>query len=297
MTSMDYRGLAALDAIVGLGSFERAALALSISQPAVSHRLRALEESVGALLVIRSQPPQATEQGQRLIAHYRQVRVLEAALQPAPGTLAELPQLAIAVNADSAATWLPEALAPLLTPPSCLIDVRIDDQDHTLRQLREGRVVACVTSAMEAVAGTDLTPLGIMRYHCVATPGFARRWMPDGLTVEAVSHAPALIYNQRDAMHDNYLQQQLGWNGNYPRHTFATSEGFVHLIESGHAYGMVPALQARSLLESGALCEIARSPPYDVALNWYSWSIQTPLTRALTESVVATAARWLEPVH
>lgn len=290
---MDYRGLAALDAIINTGSFERAALALAISQPAVSHRLRALEEAAGTLLVIRSQPPQATELGQRLITHYRQVRLLEAALQPAAG--AALPQLAIAVNADSAATWLPEALSPLLTPPSCLIDVRIDDQDHTLRQLREGRVVACVTSASEAVAGVDVTPLGIMRYHCVATPDFVQHWMSDGLTAEAVTRAPALIYNQSDALHDKFLRQQLNWDGTYPHHTFATAEGFVRFIEAGHAYGMVPALMARPLLASGKLCEPVPGAHYDVPLTWYSWSIQTPLTRTLTESVVATAARWLEP--
>eukprot|EP01031_Cornospumella_fuschlensis_P018864 gene18864-23105_t len=53
---MDYRGLAALDAVVEQGSFERAAAALSISQPAVSHRLRALEEALlefaGSAMVI-----------------------------------------------------------------------------------------------------------------------------------------------------------------------------------------------------------------------------------------------------
>ncbi|MFZ6874713.1 LysR family transcriptional regulator ArgP [Undibacterium sp. Di27W] len=293
MSTIDYRGLAALDAIIGTGSFERAALALSISQPAVSHRLRALEESAGALLVIRSHPPQATEQGQRLIAHYRQVRLLEASLRPGPGAPAELPQLGIAVNADSAATWFPEALAPLLTPPSCLIDIRIDDQEHTLRHLCEGRVVACVTSAREVIAGADMTPLGIMRYHCVAAPSFARHWMPQGLSVEAVSRAPALIYNKSDALHDSFLRQQLGWKGGYPHHTFATSEGFVRFIEAGHAYGMVPALQARASLASGALCELVPGVSFDVPLAWYCWSIQTALTRNLTASVVETAARWL----
>ncbi|MFA6072127.1 MAG: LysR family transcriptional regulator ArgP, partial [Janthinobacterium sp.] len=33
MRVVDYRGLAALDAVIGLGSFEKAAQALAISQP------------------------------------------------------------------------------------------------------------------------------------------------------------------------------------------------------------------------------------------------------------------------
>lgn len=104
----DYRALAALDAIIEHGSFERAAAALSISQPAVSHRLRALEQDVGELLVVRGHPPQATARGERLIAHYRQVALLEAGLDAGALPPAQTPRLAIAVNADSAATWLLE---------------------------------------------------------------------------------------------------------------------------------------------------------------------------------------------
>ncbi len=296
MSALDYRGLAALDAIVDSGSFERAALKLSLSQPAVSHRLRALEEQIGELLLIRSQPPRATDRGQRLISHYRQVRLLEAAQWTESTATVGLPALAIAVNADSAATWLPEALAPLLEQPSCLIDVRIDDQDYTLRQLREGRVVACVTSSAEAVAGTTMVRLGTMRYHCVAAPAFAQRWFASGFGRSEVERAPALIYDKRDALHGAYLRQQLGVTGQVPHHTFATSEGFVGLIEAGHAYGMVPMLQARPAFERGTLVDLTPGCHLDVALTWHCWSIQTALTRALTEHVTATTSRWLLPV-
>lgn len=295
MNALDYRGLAALDAIVESGSFERAAIKLSLSQPAVSHRLRALEEQIGELLLIRSQPPRATDRGQRLISHYRQVRLLEAAqLSDATGCVG-VPELAIAVNADSAATWLPEALAPLLGQPSCLIDVRIDDQDHTLSQLREGRVVACVTSSAEAVAGATMVRLGVMRYYCVASPAFARRWFASGFGRAEVELAPALIYNHRDALHSAYLRQQFGMSGQVPHHTFATSEGFVGFIEAGHAYGMVPMLQARPAFERGTLLDLTPGCYLDVALTWHCWSIQTALTRTLTEHVTATATRWLLP--
>ena len=85
MSRVDYRGLAALDAVIDYGSFDKAAVALSITQSAVSQRIRILENSAGELLVVRSQPPRATEAGQRLIAHYRQVKLLEAALSERPG--------------------------------------------------------------------------------------------------------------------------------------------------------------------------------------------------------------------
>ncbi len=293
MRQVDYRGLAALDAVIGHGSFEKAAAALAISQPAVSQRIRTLENLAGTPLVVRSQPPQPTEAGQRLIAHYRQVRLLEAALDAQPGQGGQLPALAIAVNADSAATWLPEALAPLLTPPSCLLDIQLEDQDHTLSRLREGRVFGCVTSETVEVAGTTATPLGVMRYICVAAPAFAARHFGAGFSATALDRAPALVFNRRDTVLDQYLLQRLGAVPPYPCHSLPSSDPFVRFIEAGFAYGMVPLLQVRAELAAGTLLDLTPGDGLDVPLIWHAWDIQTPLTRALTERIVGTARQWL----
>lgn len=293
MKTIDYRGLAALDAVIGEGSFEKAAAMLAISQPAVSQRLRTLENLAGAPLIVRSQPPRPTEAGQRLIAHYRQVRLLEAALAEPQGQTTQLPEVAIAVNADSAATWLPAALAPLLTPLSCLIDIRLDDQEHTMRQLREGRVFACVSSSAEMVAGTSATALGLMRYVCVAAPAFAGRWFGAGFGAAAVQQAPALVYDRKDALHERYLRHRFGAAPRFPHHALASAEGFVRFIEAGHAYGMVPLLQAQAGLSAGTLSDLTPGDGLDVPLIWHAWDIQTPLTRALSAHVVAAARSWL----
>lgn len=292
MGLLDYRGLAALDAVVEHGSFERAAAALSISQPAVSHRLRTLEEAAGELLVVRRQPPRATARGHRLIAHYRQVQLLEAGLETAAPANARLPQLAIAVNADSAATWLPDALAQLLSVPCCLVDVSIDDQDQTLRHLREGRVVGCVTSSAEPVAGTSMTALGVMSYRCVATPAFVRQWFADGLDAAMAAEAPALVFDRSDTLHERYLRQ-LGLPDVVPHHFFPSAEGFVAFIKAGHAYGMAPAIQVRRELEEGTLVDVVPGVTLDVPLYWHQWHIRTPLTRSLHDAIVTAAARWL----
>lgn len=293
MKNVDYRGLAALDAVIGLGSFEKAANMLAISQPAVSQRIRTLENLAGTLLVIRSHPPQPTEAGQKLIAHYRQVKLLEAALDEQPGQNATLPALAIAVNADSAASWIPEALAPLLDPPRCLLDIRLDDQDHTLSQLREGRVFACVTSSTELVAGTTAVPLGSMSYICVAAPAFAARWFADGMTVDAVMRAPAITFGSKDALHERYLLHRLGITDAYPHHVLGSAEDFVRFIEAGFAYGMVPTLRAESSLAAGKLVDITPGDALLVPLVWHAWDIQTPLTRLLSEQVIRTARKLL----
>ena len=296
MSRIDYRGLAALDAVIDYGSFDKAAAALSITQSAVSQRIRMLENSAGELLIVRSQPPVATGAGQRLIAHYRQVQLLEAALTEFPhaGPGAPVrPEIAIAINADSAATWLQEAVAPLMGSGDCLLQIRLDDQDHTMAMLREGRVFGCVTSETAQVAGTSATPLGAMRYLCVASPAFAARWFPDGFTAQAVQHAPSLHFDRKDALQTRFIAQRTGYTGRVPHHSLSSSEGFVRFLEAGFAYGMLPVLQCEAQLKAGALVDLAPGHVLDVPLTWHIWDIQTPFTRTLSDNIVATARKWL----
>jgi LysR family transcriptional regulator, chromosome initiation inhibitor len=296
MSRIDYRGLAALDAVIDYGSFDKAAAALSITQSAVSQRIRMLENSAGELLIVRSQPPVATEAGQRLIAHYRQVQLLEAALtefpHAGPGTPAR-PEIAIAINADSAATWLHEAVAPLMSLGDCMLHIRLDDQDHTMTMLREGRVFGCVTSETAQVAGTSATPLGAMRYLCVASPAFATRWFPNGFTAEAVQHAPSLHFDRKDALQTRFIAQRTGYTGRVPHHSLSSSEGFVRFLEAGFAYGMLPLLQCEAQLKAGTLVDLAPGYVLDVPLTWHIWDIQTPFTRTLSDNIVAAARKWL----
>jgi LysR family transcriptional regulator (chromosome initiation inhibitor) len=296
MSRIDYRGLAALDAVIDYGSFDKAAAALSITQSAVSQRIRMLENSAGELLIVRSQPPVATGAGQRLIAHYRQVQLLEAALTEFPhaGPGAPVrPEIAIAINADSAATWLQEAVAPLMGSGDCLLQIRLDDQDHTMAMLREGRVFGCVTSETAQVAGTSATPLGAMRYLCVASPAFAARWFRDGFTAEAVQRAPSLHFDRKDALQTRFIAQRTGYAGRVPHHSLSSSEGFVRFLEAGFAYGMLPLLQCEAQLKAGTFVDLAPGHMLDVPLTWHIWDIQTPFTRALSDNIVATARKWL----
>jgi LysR family transcriptional regulator (chromosome initiation inhibitor) len=301
MRELDYRALAALDAIVDRGGFDKAAAALAITQSAVSQRLRQLETQAGELLVVRSQPPRATPAGQRLIAHYRQVKLLESALAEQGGQGEERPTIALAANADSAATWLQDGVAPLMATGDCLLDIRLDDQDHTLAMLREGLVFGCVASDMgqaaspRAIAGTTATPLGNMPYRCVASPAFAARWFPAGFTADAVARAPALVFDRKDALLDRFMQQRFGHNVRTPHHALATSDGFVRFAEGGLAYAMVPALQCDALLADGRLVDLTPGERLDVALTWHAWDIRTPLTRRLTDDIVAAARRALVP--
>lgn len=124
---LDPNQLAALAAILRLGSFEAAAAELHVTASAVSQRLKALEDRLGAVLVHRTSPCTATVAGHRLARHAQDLGLLEQGLARDLGLAGagDSPaRVSLAVTADSLATWVLPALADL---PDLLFDLMIDD--------------------------------------------------------------------------------------------------------------------------------------------------------------------------
>lgn len=295
MDNLDYRALAVLDAVVSQGSFEKAAIALGISQSAVSQRIKALEDAAGRLLIVRGQPAVPTGLGQRLVSHHRNVKLMEAALDIDLGNQVSMPEIALAVDAASLATWFPLSLQPLLSPPRCQLHVQQADTGMALHLVREGSVFGCVAAGpAEAQAnGPQVTPLGRMRYVCVATRAFAGHWFGDGFSAEAARLAPAVV-SDRDMM-SGFLHEVLDLRGAYPHHTLPMSAAVTECVFGGLAYGLLPWQQVSAALNDERLVDLAPGHFVDVALNWHAWNLDTPFTRALSEQIVATAKRHLLP--
>lgn len=297
MGTLDYRALAVLDAVASQGSFEKAALALGISQSAVSQRIKALEDASGRLLIVRGQPAVPTGLGQRLVSHHRNVKLMEAALDIDLGNKVSMPEIALAVDAASLATWFPMSLQPLLSPPRCQLKVQQAAQQMALHLVHEGSVFGCIAAAQEHpephASGPEVTPLGRLRYVCVATPLFAGHWFGDGFSAEAARLAPAIASDQE--MMSDFLRAVLDLNGPYPHHTMPLSAATSECIHGSLSYGLMPLAQVSAALADGRLVDVAPGHHVDVALNWHAWNLDTPFTRALTEQIVATARRYLLP--
>ena len=294
MSQLDYRSLAVLDAVAASGSFDKAALQLGMTQSAVSQRIKALEDAAGRLLVVRGTPSAPTGLGQRLVVHYRHVQLMEAALDIDLGRELRLPQLSLAADADSLATWFGPALPALLAPPRCQLEVQLADGAHALQLVREGAVFGCVAGddgGNEAAPGTTASRLGLMRYLCVATPAFAGHWFGDGFSNDAVALAPAVVSERK--LLARYLAQQWGVDGGFPHHTLPVSAALDGCIKRGVAYGLMPALQAGPLLAAGSLVDLTAGRAYELPLSWHAWNIDTPFTRTLSEHIVASARRTL----
>ena len=285
---LDYPALAALAEVIRRSSFEGAAAALHVTPSAISQRIRTLEDRLGAVLIDRGPPVRATARGLRLAAHLDQVRLLEAGLSEAGP---DLPVLRLAVNADSLAVWVMPALA---AAPG-LVDLVIDDQDHALDWLRAGLVVAAISSDGRPVPGCDSLRLGALRYRATASPGFAARCFADGVTADALSRAPAICFNGKDALQARWVHALTGRRPVLPLHRIPDPQAFAAATRLGLGWGMNPESLVRDDLAQGGLVDLAPDCALDVPLFWQISRITAPAIAPLTQAMKKAAAASLLP--
>lgn len=300
---LDHRQLEAFNAVVEHGSFRAAGQALSLTLAAVSLRIKSLEESLGQRLLVRGKTVRATAAGQALLAHVRQVRLMETDLLGGlqggggeSGAGGAWQNLSVAINADSVASWFLAGVAPLLQRHRLLLEIVIDDQDHTHDLLKSGDVIGCVTTLAEPMRGCVAEPLGVMRYRCVAAPAVVHRCTTarGAVSVHQLLAHPAIIFNRKDALQDAFLQQHFGLKQpNYPRHYAPAVDAFETAIELGLGWGMVPE---QHLAQRPGLQELLPGATVDVTLYWQHWTREPLSAQRLTQAVKTAAHAALPPV-
>jgi LysR family transcriptional regulator (chromosome initiation inhibitor) len=282
MKNLDHAGLDCLAALADEQSFERAAQRLSITQSAVSQRLRSLEAQVGQLLVVRSRPLRLTEPGKVLLRFARQLQAMHADVARELGAeAATTTRLPIAVNADSLATWVLEALDPLVQQgiaDGSHLELIVDDQDFTHEWLRQGQVLGCVSTVPRALRGCRVTALGAMRYIAVASPGFVERCLGGdaarGLHRGNFAHLPFLVFNRKDDMQSQWVTQAFGVKAPRLVECFVpSSEAYVRAAMLGWGIGVLPVLQVQEALAQDRLIPLQPAVHLDVALHWHQWKL------------------------
>jgi LysR family transcriptional regulator, chromosome initiation inhibitor len=284
---LDLEQLRTLRAVVEHGTLDAAASALHVTPSAVSQRLKALETTAGQVLLVRSKPARPTAAGETVLRMARQVELLAADTSAELARTGELPRLAVAVNADSMATWFLPAIAPLVGEVA--IELHREDEANTVRLLRAGTVVAAVTYDAAPVSGCTVTALGVMRYRPMASTAFVRRWLPDGPTAAALAAAPMMVFDRDDALQSEYLYARSP-DAAPPQTMVPSSADFVQAIGLGLGWGMVADLQRPAGPE---LVELEPGAEVDVALHLQRWRLSTASLDRLAEAIVAGAREWL----
>ena len=286
----DLSQLAALSAAVSEGTFEGAARVLHVTPSAVSQRLKALEQAAGRVLVVRSKPVRVTPSGQPVLRLARQVALLTAdAHRDLDGDVQPV-TIPLAINADSLATWVLDALAPLAG--SLCFDIHREDQERTSTLLRDGTVTAAITSDAEPVPGCTSTRLGKMRYRPMAAPDFLARWFPAGPSSRALTAAPVVVFDRYDDLQHRYLRRRIRLAVDVPTHVVPSSADYVAAVRLGLGWGMLPDLQSANDEAQGRLVELDPRGA-DITLYWQQWRLRSAALDDLAAAILAAARRRL----
>lgn len=286
----DLAQLRALAAVADHGTLEAASRALHLTPSAVSQRMKALERSVGAVLLRRTRPVTPTEAGRPVLLLARQLAALTTdAAAALDSAVTARPVVRMAVNADSLATWVLPALASVAE--AVRITFVREDQDHTAELLRDGTVMAAITSQRTPVQGCTVESLGAMRYRPMAAAEFTARWFAEGVTPATLAVAPVVVFDDRDRLQTDRLEEAgVSW-GVPPWHTVPASTQFSEAVRYGYGWGMLPDLEGRAW-DGVDLASVPGSclTHHDVALYWQQWSLQTASLDAVAAAVRAGAA-------
>lgn len=293
MMDLQLDQLRAFVAAVDGGTFDAAARALRVTPSAISQRIKALEGSVGRVLLQRVKPVRATASGEAVLRLARQVTLLEDEAARALG-LDEAPvtSIPLVINSDSLATWALPALARVASTRGVVFDVFREDQDHSTARLRDGSVMAAITSVAEPVQGCIVRRLGQMRYRPMASPQFAERWFSTGASASALRLAPVVIYDRSDDLQDRYLRRHAGPDADPPRHFIPASSEYAAAVRLGLGWGMLPQEQIGRGEDTGELVAIG-ADDLPVTLYWQQWRLQSELLAAVAHEIASVASESL----
>lgn len=281
---LDYKLLEAFTNVVEQGSFERAASYMGLTQSAVSQRIKLLESRLGKPVLIRGAELLTTEVGQALLNHVSKVRLLEEQLS----TTVALPdneavRIRLAVNADSLSCWWFPAVAEYLGRQNLMLDIVIEDQNYGLERMKKGDVSACLCTTSKPLQGARSAFIGNLECALYASPEFAKKYFPNGLTSDAIESAPAVIYGYKDELHD-VAMKDMGVTARYPFHLCPSSEGIEQMINAGMAYGILAVKQVQRSVDDGKcvrLTQIDETPGLNIPLYWHYWRQGTELFEKL----------------
>lgn len=168
--------LKALEAVIWtskLGGMSSAARYLNITQPAISARIRELEQELGtAVFERRGRSLRLTARGKSLVDYAQQIAAIEQAIR----SLGDPKQISgnyrVGVGETIATSWLPALIKALRQRfPAIKLDFEVDLSPNLARKLQTGRLDALLFAPLERPPGIIWERLGDVTLDWFAAPG------------------------------------------------------------------------------------------------------------------------------
>ena len=252
---LELRHLKTLLALRDTGNLSRAAQLLSLTQSALSHQLKALEDHYGAAVFERkSNPVSFSAAGQRLL------RLAEAALPLVDDAERDVQRLVsgaagtlrIAVECHTCFDWLMPAMDAFRTRwPEVELDIVSGFQADPVGLLHQHRAEVAIVSEVDAdEAGVAVHPLFSFEIVALLPKSHALLGKPWLDAIDFADHT-LITYPVPDDMLDvvRSVLQPAGIAP--PRRTTELTVGMLQLVASGRGIAALPLWAVKSYLDRG----------------------------------------------
>jgi DNA-binding transcriptional LysR family regulator len=256
---VDSRQLLALVTLARQGSFTAAARELNVTQPAVSHSIRALEDDVGRMLVNRlGRRVQLTEAGADFVRHAENILREMDAIRLDLGSGASHPATRLRIGASTTACQhiLPRAVAQFRARfPGVAVRIEPGDHGRQIELLRAGQVDLAigVDTQGPALAGLAFTPLFEDELHFLVAPG--HRWARSAsVPREAIARETLILYDRTShsfRVLSAYLREERVILSNFIE--LGSPEAILELAKLGLGAAVLSPWLARAEVRSGLL--------------------------------------------
>lgn len=257
---LDTRQLLAFVTLARCGSFTHAAKELFLTQSAVSHAMKALEEEVGCRLLDRvGKRVLLTQAGEQLLRHaervLREMRDARAGLRD----LANWGHGRLRVGASTTACQyvLPTVLREFKQSfPKCVIRIEPGDNTRQLELLRSGQIDLAIMLPVPGQTDLEFVPLFSDELRFLVSP--MHPWAQlERVPVEDVSRETLILYNKHSATFRlvvDYFREEKVVISNFIE--LGSMEAIKELTKIGLGAGVLAPWIARAELESGALLSL-----------------------------------------
>ena len=246
-----------LRAVARTGSFTKAAEHLYLTQSAVSHAVKELEEEAGTLLFERLKKcVRITESGRMLLEESLPLLSSFQALEGRLGRLECQAPIRIVSSITIASFWLPRLLRRFSSAcPQTPVEVEVVSAGEAMAILREGGADLALVEGAVPLGAFRCVPFASYRLAVVCAPGY--RPAGEALTLRELCADRLLLRQKGSAIRDTFDSAVL-LSGLEPRPVWTSinSTALIEAAKAGLGITILPDLLVQSALEAGSLVEL-----------------------------------------
>ncbi|WP_413288162.1 LysR family transcriptional regulator [Bdellovibrio sp. HCB337] len=260
----------AFERIADLKTVHAAAADLSLTQAALTKRLRLLEQELGVTLFLRSRRGMSlTEEGKALLQFCKTSNEAEGQLVSKLKGVGKM-EISLTITGPTSAlsSRINKDCLPLYTKyPHLKLHFKAEDHANLIEMVRQGKADLAVVPPNLVPNEMDSKVLKADRYLLVASAKWQRRSLAEILEQERI-----IDFYESDMTTFNYLKKFGLEKSKRPDRLYVNNNSaLIRMFKAGVGYGTLTEDIAKPFLESGELIKLNRGQVFEdpLALTWY----------------------------